>query len=213
MTKFKLPENELILYALALAQTLGFTYACVSYESSANLFVFILVALRGVLLGAALSFGAAVAAQRAPRVQSKRAREIGYLALGGLLIVSPVIMAPAIMAALPEAVRAILAPWAQWSLSVSLAVAPDFVAVAVAAQSGTLQPHTATVEQTASEPKRKAAKVEPVEPAPEVVPVAPVFACATCQREFATQNSLNAHERAHKAKVVGYKVNFEEVKK
>ena len=156
MTKLKLPENELILYALALAQTMGFTYASVTYESgSGGLFMTGLAAVRGFLLGAALSFGMAVAAQKAPRVQSKRARTIGYAALGGLLIVSPVIMAPAIMAALPWTVRAILAQWAQWALSVSLSVAPDFVAIAVATQGGALQSQNTTSEATQGEHKRK----------------------------------------------------------
>ena len=100
----------------------------------------VLAGLRGVLLGGALSFGAAVAAQRAPRVQSKRARQLGYLALGGLLVVSPVIMAPAIMAAMPDAMWGVLAEGWLWVVAISLAAAPDVVAIAVATQSGTLQP-------------------------------------------------------------------------
>lgn len=190
--KTQLPENEIILYALALAQTLGFTYASVMYESGdGSLFMMLLAGIRGLLLGAALSFGAAVTAQKAPRIASKRARQVGYWSLGGLLIVSPIVMAPAIASAMPLSVRDILAPWAQWLVAGSLAVAPDFVAVAVSAMSGTLQPQNNPDEQTSSEPKREEAKDIPASSVP-------VFACSTCQRIFGSQNALNAHEKAHK---------------
>lgn len=198
--KTQLPENEIILYALALAQTLGFTYASVMYESGNGVwYMVILAAVRGLLLGAALSFGAAVTAQKAPRIASKRARKVGYFALGGLLIVSPVVMSPAIAAAMPQDVRDILAPWAQWVVAGSLAVAPDFVAIAVSAMSGSLQPQ---LEQTEPKAERKIA-----------VPAVPVFACANCKREFSSQNALNAHERAHKRTVVGYVAEFKPVTK
>ena len=192
--KTQLPENETILYVLALAQTLGFTYASVMYESGdGSVFMMLLAGVRGFLLGAALSFGTAVTAQKAPRIASKRAREVGYWSLGGLLIVSPVVMAPAILSAMPLSVRDILAPWAQWLVAGSLAVAPDFVAVAVSAMSGSLQPQ---IEQAEAKHERMKAVSK--------------FACANCEREFATQNALNAHERSHK--VVGYVAKFEPVR-
>ena len=190
--RVKLPNNELILYALALAQTLGIAYASVMYESgNGNWLLMGLAGLRGLLLGASLSFGLAVAAQRAPRVQSKRARIIGFWALGGLLVVSPVIMAPAIVAAMPGTMMSVLSPLTMWVVGIALAIAPDFVAVAVATQSGSLQ--SAESEPAGAEPAQSEKK-----PARSEAKPSQVFVCATCQREFGSQNALNAHERAHK---------------
>ena len=177
--KLALPSNELILYALALAQTFGIGYALISYDGG-SLMLTAIATLRGMLLGAALSFGLVIAAQRVPRVQSKRARQVGYFTLGGLLLVSPVIMAPAVYSAMPAHVRN-LPDVLLWVVAVSVAVAPDFVAVALGSVNGATQP----------------AEVRPVVVKP-AEPAAPVFRCAKCGAEFEKQNSLNAHARVHR---------------
>ncbi len=193
----KLPGNESILMMLATAQTLGFAYAGLMYESGNNSpAMMVLAGARGLLLGAALSFGTAVAAQRVPRVQSKRARSLGFIALGGLLVISPVIMAPAIFVAMPAAMHKVMSALGLWGVAISLAVAPDLVAVAVATQSGALQA-TETTVKAVSEPvgadKAGAGETKAKKKAPEAK-----FVCKVCGRICKTQNELNGHGGAHK---------------
>jgi hypothetical protein len=178
MKRFDLPGSDAILYVLAMAQTLGLAYAMLAYDGGGGLMT-VITAGRGLLLGGALSFGLAVSAQRVPRIQSRRARGVGYITLGGLLVVSPVILAPALYAAMPAAITSLLPGWLLWVVAVSVAIAPDFVAVALGATGGALAPATPA---TGSEPK----------------PIKPRWACSVCGQAAKSQNALNAHMRKHR---------------
>jgi hypothetical protein len=181
--RFTLPGNEVILYALALAQMFGLAYAVIAYDGAGGVMTVITTG-RGLLLGGALSFGLAMSAQRVPRIQSRRARVVGYIAAAGLMLVSPVIMAPAVYAAFPGSFRAIMPAWLLWVVAVSVAVAPDFVAAALGATGGALAPATKSADS----------EIQPR-------PARPRWQCAKCGRPAKSQNSLNAHMRIHRKDV------------
>lgn len=129
-----------ILTALAISQTLGFAYAIAVIEArQSNFFLVGLAVTRGMFLGAALAFGLAVSSHSVPKAKKRAAQILGWIAVAGLMLVAPVIMAPVYMATMSEDVRQYLTPFFQWSLSIGLAIAPDFVIVAVASNSGKLE--------------------------------------------------------------------------
>jgi len=181
----KLPGNELILWALGIAQTLGFGYALLVYDANSHPAI---AGLRGVLLGAALSFGMAVTSQHTPRIASIRARRISYASLIGMLVVAPIIIGPAVYFTIPLSLKLIYPAWLLWVISLSVATAPDLVSIAVASGSNRLQNDGEQVVQRVSKAK-------------PVAPVIPVFVCKKCGQSFSAQKKLNAHGRKHSPNV------------
>jgi hypothetical protein len=209
MTKIKLPSNEIILYALALAGSLNFMYALTALDGSSLLTLpGILSLLRGLTTGAVAGLAMAKISHAIPRASKANKPYLVWSFVAFLAATLPLISV--VTFAKMSGDLALLPLWIRISVSIAAGVLLDALTAGVAFASGKLEADDKP-ESTATMPKIAKVKLEPVaEPA---APVVPVFACATCEREFATQNALNAHERSHKAKVVGYKVNFEEVKK
>lgn len=133
--KLKLPENEVILYVLAVAQTFNVARAFIVYAAGSDLLFKIFSVVVGVLLGGALSFGVALAAQKAPRIKAVKARWLAYGAGAVLLVLMPIIVAPAFYVSLPLIFQD---PY-RCAVAVACAMAPDVVAVLIAAQSAALQ--------------------------------------------------------------------------
>ncbi len=205
--KITLPGNESILWALALAQTLGFAHAALTFESGSMLVLQLISGARGILLGAALSFGMAVAAQKVPRVKAKRARETGYLALAGLLVLSPVIMAPAVYINFPAAMR-VLGDGLLWVIAAATAIAPDCVAIAVAVQSGALQAQSEEPPVVSANPAQTAQPEErtPVQTAqvqPKVQEQKPMVQCTEpgCGMQYAARGGKGGHYKKWHAPV------------
>ena len=154
-------NTRTIIFALSVSQTIGLGYA--SIQNNANWALF----ARGALLGYALSFGLSKAAVEVPRIPAKRRRAIGYVAGVALLIVSPIIIAPAIG-------------------SIPLAIAPDLVAVVVAVCSGSLFPaEQKPAEQSQTQAGAKSRK--------RGARAAPSIACKYGCGRSGTTNAMNAH--------------------
>jgi MFS family permease len=214
MKHLRNPEN--IAVALGLAQALGFAWASVVAEGGANIVAFVLALFRGALLGFALAFGLVMTAHAVPRIDQRKTRQVwlGWFALAGLLIVSPVIIAPAIQYSIPPDVLSV--PWARWAWAASIAAAPDLVAIGIAITGkvgASSEPQQKTSETSdakpaPSEPKKtqaaKTAKPERVPCPHEGAGCDRVFAVSDYDSKKAAQNAANAHARkcAYKPTVI-----------
>lgn len=169
---------EAIAAALGIAQAIGFAWASVVAEGNGSPVTYIMALVRGLFLGYALAFGLIMTAHTVPRIPAKRARWVGWGAFGGLLLISPAIIAPAIQHAIPADVLS--SPLARWLWAITIAAAPDFVAIGVAV--------AGKLEQVGQPPK----------PAQSKIIAKPIrFVCASCGYEAKTQAALNGHKRKH----------------
>ena len=144
---------EAIAAALGIAQAIGFAWASVVAEGNGSPVTYIMALVRGLFLGYALAFGLIMTAHTVPRIPAKRARWVGWGAFGGLLLISPAIIAPAIQHAIPADVLS--SPLARWLWAITIAAAPDFVAIGVAV-AGKLE-QVGNVAQPAATKKQPAA--------------------------------------------------------
>jgi len=152
---------EYIAAALGVAQAIGFAYASIVAEGNGSAVTWLMALVRGAFLGYALAFGLVMTAHQVPRIQAKRARLIGWVALVGLLVISPVIIAPAIQHSIPVSVLS--SAWARWIWAASIAAAPDLVAIGIAV-TGKLAAVTQPETTTATAPQPKQPKPQPVKP-------------------------------------------------
>jgi MFS family permease len=144
---------EAIAAALAIAQAIGFAWASVVAEGNGSPVTFIMALVRGLFMGYALAFGLIMTAHTVPRIAAKRARWVGWGAFGGLLLISPAIIAPAIQHAIPADV--LTAPAARWLWAITIAAAPDLVAIGIAV-AGKLE-QVGNVAQTVTTKKQPSA--------------------------------------------------------
>jgi len=178
-------DPEIIMLLLGIAQAVGISSALILADGeTADTMTRIFSFLRGSTMGTALSFGLMGVSHNAPRMKAKQAQNLAYAALVALLIVSPVIIAPAVQAGIPS--RILADPLARWLWAAAIAIAPDFVAVAIAVTSKGI-----------AEEKPAISEVKPVkaEPKPAIS-----YPCSACGRSFGTQAALNGHASKHKAK-------------
>jgi hypothetical protein len=130
----------------------------------------------------------------------------------GILLVSVYILEPYAKSVMPEFVRSNVGDATVWSYLAVLASEMIIAAVAMTDKNAAgFAPNK--IEQPIAEVKAIASEEKPDKTAQVAAAVAHPFACSHCERSFATQNALNAHERSHKAKVVGYVATFEPVTK
>jgi hypothetical protein len=201
MKNIKLPSNELILYALALAGALNFMYALTALDGASLLTVpGFLSLLRGLVTGAVSGLAMAKIAHALPRANKTNHPYIMAAFVAFLLVTIPIIsvvtyakMSGVVMSALPLEIRVIVA--------IATGVLIDALTAGVAFASGKLEADDKPIEAKQSEPK--AAKVAEI--------IAPLFVCPVCKRNCASQNALNAHSRKHKAVIEGYVATFEPV--
>lgn len=200
MNKIKLPSNELLLYALAVAGALNFMYALTALDGSSLLTVpGILSLLRGLVTGAVSGLAMAKISHAIPRANktNKPYLMVAFVAFlaSTLPLVSVVTFARMTgeVAKLPLVFRV--------TVALAAGVLIDALTAGVAFASGKLEADDKPVEAKQSELK--------AERKPE--PVAAAFVCPACKRVCSSQNSLNAHSRKHRAVVEGYVATFEPV--
>jgi len=195
VNNIKLPSNELILYALALAGALNFMYALTALDGASLLSVpGFLSLLRGLVTGAVSGLAMAKIAHALPRASKTNRPYIMAAFIVFLVATLPLISVVTFarmtgdLATLPLFIRIIV------SLAAGLLI--DALTVGVAFASGKLE---------ADDKPAEIAKVAPkAEPKPAIVAevaevIAPLFVCPVCKRECKSQNALNAHMSKHKA--------------
>lgn len=200
MNKIKLPSNEIILYALALAGALTFVYVFLVMDGAdISSAIGVLLTLRGVVLGGAAGLAMAKISHVLPRMGSKPKQE-KYLqfAFVAFLVVAPMIISPVTYAKMSSDMMAL--PWlVRLMVSIAAGVFVDALTAGVAFASGKLE---ADDKPAQSEP--------PADAKPPKAKDKPGFVCS-CGYVAKTQAGLNGHKRAH-SKVVGYVASFEPVK-
>jgi hypothetical protein len=163
MTKFKLPDNTVILYFLALANAIGFAWASIAIEGGGgNIVSQILFAARGVFVGLAAGFGMASISNRLPHVRTKAAKIWGYVGLGIIAAAAPVMMSPVIYSRLISGDMKFL-PWQLLAvISIASGLLVDGLVLGIAATSGKLQDDEKTdkplLAQDAPQPRKKPAQ-------------------------------------------------------
>jgi len=183
---------EIIAVSLGIAQAIGFAWASVVAEGNGSPVTYAMALTRGLFLGYALAFGLIKAAHDVPRIAGKKAQRLGWVALVGLLLISPVIIAPAIQHAIPSDVLS--SPLARWLWAGAIAAAPDLVAIGIAVNGKLSQPAT---QKNAD--LQKSAKVK----------TPPAFACDWCGatikadgEPFANVQQVSAHKRTCKERSI-----------
>jgi len=166
----------------------------------------------GLFAGLTINLSLAYAATRLPSIQGKMRIRLAQIGFCGLLAMSPLLIGPVNYALLDQRVMTGLEPlrmmlailWASaMDVSIALVGLVD-TSLVTAGAPPSVPPGEITSLSGKDAARRAAAKAQRAEP---------VFACANCERTFATQNALNAHERSHKTKIIGYVANFEPVVK
>ena len=176
---------EIIAAALGIAQAIGIAWASVVAEGNGSPVTYVMALVRGLFLGYALAFGLIMVAHAVPRIPPthRRIYWTGWLSFVGLLLISPAIIAPAIQYAIPADVLA--HPLARWAWAITIAAAPDLVAIGVAVNGKLLQvaPQVANpAPQTVASPRKVAKKL---------------YTCKACAAQVA---NLGAHVRHHHPK-------------
>lgn len=181
---------------LAIAQAIGISAALIMAEGEeTNPLLRLLTMARGGTMGTALAFGLMGVAHNAPRIHAKQQKALAYTALIGLLIVSPILIAPAVQAGIPDRILAF--PAARWLWAIAIAIAPDFVAIGVAVGSKAIAEPSkpiAVSEQTEQASEQKPSKKQ----AKSKQASKKQFACQLCEASFETQKALNGHMSKHK---------------
>ena len=209
MKRIPLPDNSYILYALALANAIGFAWASIAIESNGGGFIqAFLFGARGVLIGLAAGFGMASIANKIPRA-AKAARPWGYLGLAIIGLSAPAMMSPVVYSRVSQVPISALPFWVHFTIALAVGFLVDGLILGIAATSGKLQD-----DEKPAESEIKPAK-EKVKPATSEVKPA-IFRCpvAGCGFERPTQAAISGHMSKHKreqAEVVGYQATFEPV--
>lgn len=177
-------DPEVVMALLGLAQAIGFAAALILADGQTSGVQSFLSFLRGATMGPALSFGLMGVAHNAPRMTAKKAQVIAYISMVCLMVVSPFIMAPAIQAGIPSEIAD--APWLRWMWAVAIAVAPDFVAVAIAVSS------KAPPAEKAEKPAQSTAQSD-------VSAHSPRTRCEVpgCKMDYATVGGKGGHYKKH----------------
>jgi len=141
-----LRNPEIIAAALGIAQAIGLAWASVVADGNGTQFTQALAFIRGAFLGFALAFGLILVSFAVPRIdpRHKRIYLTGWASFIGLLLISPAIIAPAIQYSIPAAVLS--DDVARWVWAISIAAAPDLVAIGIAVNGKLLQ--VAQIETT-----------------------------------------------------------------
>jgi hypothetical protein len=189
-------DPEIVMVLLAVAQAIGISAALIVAEGEQdNPILTLLAFIRGSTMGTALAFGLMGVSHSAPRIAGKKQSLLAYTALIGLLIISPVIIAPSVQANIPA--RILSDPLARWVWAAAIAIGPDLVAIGVAVGSKQIAEPVAekqTSEQKAEQKAKPEAKKQSKSKAESKKP----FACSTCEANFDTQKALNGHMLKHR---------------
>lgn len=167
--KVKLNGNYLPILA-GITQAVLFAVASDIYFNR-----FYLGALAGLIPSLALAFGAS----RIAAIKSPGRRNMGYITMVLTMLLSPVVVSPALFLEID------LPPVLAWAVSIAWASLPDVAVVFAAVVAGV---SLFSLEQTPSKPQ----ETESEPPKRTKRKVAKSFACP-CGKSFGSQNALNAH--------------------
>jgi hypothetical protein len=192
-------DPEIVMALLAVAQAIGISAALIVAEGNqSNPIITVLSFIRGSTMGTALAFGLMGVAHSAPRIAGRKQSVLAYTALIGLLIISPIIIAPSVQANIPA--RILLDPLARWVWAAAIAIGPDLVAIGVAVGSKQIATESKP-EQTSEQKASTEAKPEAKKQAKSKQVSKKQFACSNCEASFDTQKALNGHMSKHRKAV------------
>lgn len=168
----------------------------------------ILAYIGGVPAGVAIVGLVVYAANSLPRVQSKRARQVGWGVLVLLGIVEPTVLG---FANYPVVMGTVITQTGGMVVSGGASLTITLALVLGSLVDRSLFPAEKQNEQEPKQKKQKKSKPEAETVAAAVAP--PAFQCATCDYVAKSQKALNGHSRKHKEKIAGYAVSFEPITK
>jgi hypothetical protein len=204
LPQFRLTADH-ILYSIAGANAVRIAWAYAYADASGNLLS--PPGAAGALLGVSLSFGTAFVAGKLPGLVRKPTRmKMTSIALGLILALEPVVLAPITLTHMPSALKSTLPSPLDGLWSVALALLPSLLLAGLSFANGsmiegtTTQPAPATTQPAPATTPAKASEPEPAPATAESLPCP--HAGAGCDKVFvvsdykslkAAQNAANAH--------------------
>lgn len=194
--KMQLTASQ-VVYGISLANALRLAWAYA--EADAGGMVLSLPGAFGLLLGGGVSLGTAFIAGKLGGKLPKVRTVLVWSALGLLLVLEPMILAPLTVSHLSVSMETVLGPVLRWGWAVALALVPSLVIAGIAIANGGL------IEATVSKPLSEGSESQSgAESAPakgsgrskRMSGPTATIACRyapQCGRSFATQNAENAH--------------------
>lgn len=179
-------DSKNLLILIAGGQAVALVYASVVLDGHGIENPLFWLSIPRGLLGVASSFSASYAAYELPRIRSEKIRNIGFIALGLMILCSAVVISICTFGP-PNGVFKIAA-------SIGYALLPEAAAVAVATASGRLfsgEQQQAAGEQTATRKPKQPAVAQ--QPAPAVSKMAQRVPCKWGCGLVASQGRINGH--------------------